>query len=320
MATSADDGFGRILAQAVGDLFFVPAHELIHIVQHRAGQKDTSRVGMAAEHDASRPAVLLALRAVIEMVREEEAPHGLASVLCAMLGLKCMRLKRVMERAGAAPTASTTTPSAGATASTPSPSAPTSTPSPSPSPSALYTAWYNAFGVTDPHAALAACATAAARAGEADTTTAATATDADADAAESASLALAVRLESSFKWLAALDTAVGYAGSVPMLRLLELPAPLASTFTTPAAGTGSGATASAGGGAFSCEHCKALGEEEGGRMASPSSEPAAGLDSVLRRLLCVTFRGRSGVDVMSEASRAAIQAATAAHHIPSLVS
>lgn len=41
----------------------MPAHEIIHIVQHEAGQTDGSKTGMQSEHDASVPPLLLILLA-----------------------------------------------------------------------------------------------------------------------------------------------------------------------------------------------------------------------------------------------------------------
>lgn len=52
----------------------MPAHEIIHIVQHEAGQTDGSRTGMQSEHDASVPPLLLILLAAAR-------PGGMASSL-----------------------------------------------------------------------------------------------------------------------------------------------------------------------------------------------------------------------------------------------
>lgn len=56
-------GLGRCVNYNLVDCFLVPAHEIIHIVQHEAGQTDGSKTGMQSEHDASVPPLLLILLA-----------------------------------------------------------------------------------------------------------------------------------------------------------------------------------------------------------------------------------------------------------------
>jgi len=66
--------WGRAIAMAAMDAMSVPPHEVVHLLQHAAGQRDTGKSSWSAEHDASRCAHPIFFAALAQLTGAHPPP------------------------------------------------------------------------------------------------------------------------------------------------------------------------------------------------------------------------------------------------------